>query len=166
MKNVKNHTQNEEGKKLTQNDNEKQQTFVNSVVRNQLINPEKFELAKNFRKNPTKSEEEVWKLLRNRNINNLKWRRQQIIDGFIADFYCSELNLVLEIDGSVHDGDEAKEYDEMRTAVFESRGIKTIRIKNEHCDKQHLIELIENYTSQPPLYSPLSTMERGLGGEV
>ena len=89
-----------------------------SVVRNQIINPDKLELARDFRKNPTEEEEEVWRLLRNRKIKNLKWRRQQIIDGFIADFYCAELNAVLEIDGSVHDSDEAKEYDEYRSSVF------------------------------------------------
>ena len=114
-----------------------------SVVRNQIINPDKLELARDFRKNPTEEEEEVWRLLRNRKIKNLKWRRQQIIDGFIADFYCAELNAVLEIDGSVHDTDEAKEYDEYRTSVFESRGIRTYRLRNEQCDKQHLEELIE-----------------------
>ena len=67
-----------------------------------------------------------------------------MIDGFIADFYCAELNVVLEIDGSVHDNEEVKEYDEYRTSVFESKGIKTFRLRNEDCDKQHIIELIEN----------------------
>ena len=63
---------------------------------------------------------------------------------FIADFYCTELNVVLEIDGSVHDNEEVKEYDAYRTSVFESKGIKTFRLRNEDCDKQHLTELIEN----------------------
>lgn len=113
------------------------------MVLNQEISPEKLELARHFRKNPTEKEDVVWELLRNRNIKNLKWRRQQVIDGFVADFYCAELNAVLEIDGSVHDSDEAKAYDEYRASVFESRGIKTYRLKNEDCDQQHLIELIE-----------------------
>ena len=114
------------------------------VIRNQKINPKKLELARRFRKNPTKSEDAVWQMLRNRQIKNLKWRRQQVIDGFIADFYCAELNVVLEIDGSVHDNEEVKEYDEFRTSVFASRGIRVYRLKNEDCDKQHLTELIEN----------------------
>jgi very-short-patch-repair endonuclease len=137
------------------------------IVRNQIINPEKLELAKYFRKNPTKSENIVWQMLRNRQINNLKWRRQQVIDGFIADFYCSELNTVLEIDGTVHDSEEEKEYDEIRTAVFDSKGIKTYRLRNEDCDLQHLTPLINNMiatASSKPL--PLSTLERGPGGEV
>ena len=117
------------------------------VIRNQKINPKKLELARHFRKNPTESEDIVWQLLRNRQIKNLKWRRQQVIDGFIADFYCAELNVVLEIDGSVHEKEEVKEYDEYRTSVFESKGIRTFRLKNEDCDKQHLIELVEKIIS-------------------
>ncbi len=113
-------------------------------IRNQKINPKKLEFARHFRKNPTESEDAVWQMLRNRQIKNLKWRRQQVINGFIADFYCAELNVVLEIDGSIHEKDEVKAYDEMRTSVFASRGIKTFRLKNEDCDKQHLTELIEN----------------------
>ena len=114
------------------------------VIRNQKINPKKLELARQFRKNPTESEDAVWQMLRNRQIRNLKWRRQQVIDGFIADFFCAELNAVLEIDGSVHDNEEVKEYDAFRTSVFEERGIKVYRLKNEDCDIQHLTELIEH----------------------
>ena len=114
------------------------------VIRNQKINPKKLELARRFRKNPTESEDAVWQMLRNRQIRNLKWRRQQVIDGFIADFYCAELNVVLEIDGLVHDAKDVKEYDAYRTSVFESKGIRVFRLKNEDCDKQHLTELIEN----------------------
>ena len=119
-------------------------TRFQGVIRNQKINPRKLELARQFRKNPTESEDLVWQMIRNRQIKNLKWRRQQVIDGFIADFYCAELNVVLEIDGSVHDTDEAKEYDSYRTSIFESKGIRTFRLRNEDCDKQHLTELIEN----------------------
>ena len=119
------------------------------VIRNQKINPKKLELARQFRKNPTESEDAVWQMLRNRQIKNLKWRRQQVIDGFIADFYCAELNVVLEIDGSIHKNEEVKEYDEYRTSVFEEKGIKVFRLKNEDCDKQHLTELIENIITTP-----------------
>ena len=136
------------------------------MVLNQKISPEKLELARHFRKNATEKEEMAWELLRNRKIKNLKWRRQQVIDGFVADFYCAELNAVLEIDGSVHDSDEAKEYDEYRASVFKSRGIKTYRLRNELCDKQHLEELMETIINDQRLPLPLSTVERGLGGEV
>ena len=124
-------------------------TSLYGIIRNQKINPKKQELARQFRKNPTESEDAVWQMLRNRQIKNLKWRRQQVIDGFVADFYCAELNVVLEIDGSIHDNEEVKEYDAYRTSVFESRGIKVYRLKNEDCDKQHLTELIEHILTSP-----------------
>ena len=89
-------------------------------------------------------------MLRNRQIKNLKWRRQQVIEGFIADFYCAELNVVIEIDGSIHDDEEVKEYDEYRTSVFASKGIRVYRLKNEDCDKKHLIELIETILNSVP----------------
>lgn len=118
-------------------------TGYRGVIRNQKINSKKLELAREFRKNPTESEDAVWQMLRNRQIKNLKWRRQQVICGYIADFYCAELKVVLEIDGSVHENEDVKAYDEFRTSVFESKGIRVFRLKNGDCDKQHLTELIE-----------------------
>ena len=119
-------------------------------IRDQWINPKKLELARQFRKNPTESEDAVWQMLRNRQIKNLKWRRQQVIEGFIADFYCAELNVVIEIDGSIHDDEEVKEYDEYRTSVFASKGIRVYRLKNEDCDRKHLTELIETILNSVP----------------
>jgi very-short-patch-repair endonuclease len=116
-------------------------------IRDQRINPKKLELARQFRKNPTESEDAIWQMLRNRQIKDLKWRRQQVIEGFIVDFYCAELNVVLEIDGSVHDKEEVKEYDEYRTSVFASKGIRVYRLRNDDCDKKHLTELIETIIS-------------------
>lgn len=66
---------------------------------------------------------------------------------------------VLEIDGNVHDSEEAKNYDEARTEIFAQHGIKTYRIKNEDCNLQNLLAIIE----QMPHPSPA---RRGAGGEV
>ena len=136
-------------------------TRYSGVIRNQKTNPKKLELAREFRKNPTESEDAVWQMLRNRQIKNLKWRRQQVIFGYIADFYCAELKVVLEIDGAVHKKEKVKEYDEFRTSVFESKGIRVFRLKNEDCDKQHLTELIENIiTCNSPHPSPDEKRDR------
>lgn len=132
-------------------------------IRNQKINPKKLELAREFRKNPTESEDAVWQMLRNRQIKNLKWRRQQVIYGYIADFYCAELKVVLEIDGSVHENEDVKAYDEFRTSVFESKGIRVFRLKNEDCDKQHLTELIDNIINNVRSPHPSPGEERGRG---
>jgi len=123
------------------------------LVRNQNIKRDKLELAKQFRKEATLSENIVWQLIRNRKIHNLKWRRQQIIEGFVADFYCSDLNVVLEIDGEVHDNDSAREYDQLRTEIFESLGITTYRLKNEDCDEEHITKLITDIINSLPLHT-------------
>ncbi len=107
--------------------------------------PKKIELAKQFRINQTAYENSVWNLLRNRQILNLKWRRQHIIEGYIADFYCPELHLVFELDGGVHDEPEVKEHDAIREAVFKEVGISTIRIKNEECDREYIIKKLVDY---------------------
>ncbi len=67
------------------------------------------EFAKGLRKRQTSAEELFWKIVRNRNMLNLKIRRQHPIGPFIVDFYCHELLLVIEIDGSIHDLEEVKE---------------------------------------------------------
>lgn len=48
----------------------------------------------------------------------LKFRRQQVIEPYIVDFYCHEIGLVIELDGSQHGTDEGREYDAERTKFF------------------------------------------------
>ena len=93
--------------------------------------PEILEKAKELKKNETEAEKILWKHIRNRGLNGLKFRRQHPIDCFIADFYCHELRLVIEIDGGIHDLPENKKYDIGRTHELEKFGIKVIRFKNE-----------------------------------
>ena len=64
----------------------------------------KIQLAREFRKNPTKSEEIMWGVLRNRQFLNFKFRRQFLIDGYLVDFFCHELRLAIEIDGEMAGG--------------------------------------------------------------
>ena len=54
-----------------------------------------------------------------------------MIDGFIADFYCHECGLVVEVDGGVHDEVGQQGHDAERTRIFESRGLRVMRAKNE-----------------------------------
>lgn len=76
----------------------------------------------------TPAERAVWEVLRANRLG-YHFRRQQIIDGYIADFYCHAAALVIEIDGPVHD--TQVEYDGRRTIALESRGIHVLRFKNE-----------------------------------
>jgi very-short-patch-repair endonuclease len=103
----------------------------NGIIFNQQVSTKKVLRARELRKGMTEAEKIFWETVRDRRLNNLKFRRQQIIDGFIADFYCDELNLCVEIDGPVHDLASQKEWDVERDAVLSRRGIKLIRITNE-----------------------------------
>jgi very-short-patch-repair endonuclease len=87
---------------------------------------------KDLRNNITPEELILWYRLKNKALG-YKFRRQHSIGRFIADFYCYEKKLVIELDGSQHL--DNIEYDQERTNYFESLGIKVIRFWNEDVDK-------------------------------
>jgi len=89
------------------------------------------ENARELRRLQTPAEELMWKLLRNRQFLGLKFRRQHQIGNYIVDFYCHEQQLVLEIDGEVHDTPEAKERDRERDAQLTGLGFRVLRLPNE-----------------------------------
>jgi very-short-patch-repair endonuclease len=75
--------------------------------------------------------------LRNRQVANAKFRRQQPIEGYIADFYCHEHKLIIELDGSQHFTDDGIKKDAQRTARLNALGIEVLRFDN----RQVLIEI-------------------------
>jgi very-short-patch-repair endonuclease len=90
-----------------------------------------FRNAKELRKSMTEAEELLWNQLRNNKLNGLKFRRQHPLDIFIADFYCHQKKLIIELDGGIHDSPEQKVYDEGRTADLEEKGFKLLRFRND-----------------------------------
>ena len=88
------------------------------------------EFAKVMRSNGTNVENLMWQLLRNKHFINLKFRRQHVISPYIVDFYCHEIGLVIELDGSQHGTDDAVEYDAERTQFLEALGFKVVRYWN------------------------------------
>ena len=87
-------------------------------------------LARENRCNPTKAESKVWnEILRMRQFADYKFLRQKPIYNYIVDFYCSELRLVIEIDGDSHA--ESIEYDAERTKVLEAFGLTVVRYSND-----------------------------------
>jgi|GEM_PF-581367 len=88
------------------------------------------ELARENRKNPTKAEQKMWnEVLRRKNFLDYKFHRQKPLDNFIADFYCSKLRLIIEIDGDSHT--DKKEYDEIRTEILNQYGLTVVRYTND-----------------------------------
>ncbi|RZK96644.1 MAG: endonuclease domain-containing protein [Methylobacterium sp.] len=91
----------------------------------QRVSARKIHLARQLRQQMTPAEATFWKHLR----GSIRARRQVLIAGYIADFYCSALRLVIEIDGPVHD--HQREYDRQRDEVMRGLGLQVIRITNE-----------------------------------
>ena len=92
---------------------------------------ETFRRAKHLRRNMTKPEKILWDELKSRKLDGLKFRRQHPLKYYIADFYCHEQKLVIEIDGEIHQEESYNDHDEIRSAVLENYGIKVIRFSNE-----------------------------------
>ncbi len=85
--------------------------------------------ARYNRKNPTPAELKLWKEVLNKDQLGYRFLRQKLLSGFIADFYCSKLLLVIEVDGEIHN--KQKEYDEKRSKVLNGLGIFVMRFSNE-----------------------------------
>jgi very-short-patch-repair endonuclease len=92
--------------------------------------PAILQLARDHRHPLTPAEAKIWKRVRNRGLG-FKIRRQHPIWRFIADFYCAEAKLVIEIDGDSHAEPDQEDYDRARTDWLVERGYKVIQIRNE-----------------------------------
>ncbi len=129
------------------------------VIQGAAIAARKLARARSFRRQPTPAEATAWSLLRGRRILGLKFRRQQVIAGFIVDFYCASLRLVLELDGAIHDDPVHAEYDVIRTQILSMLALDVLRIRADRISERARRELLAPY-SEPP--SP--ARERGVGG--
>ncbi len=85
---------------------------------------------KNLRSSQTEAETVLWERLRDRGFMGYKFYRQYGIGEYIADFYCPQQRLVIEIDGGQHHTGEVREYDDSREKFMSSLAIKTIRFSN------------------------------------
>jgi very-short-patch-repair endonuclease len=95
--------------------------------------------ARDMRHPLTRAEATVWARVRNRQLG-FKIRRQHPIDRFIADFYCAEAKLLIEIDGDSHTAPDQAEYDAARTEWLEARGYRVVRFEN--ADVHHDLEAV------------------------
>jgi len=88
------------------------------VVALQYVDDNKKRQARELRKNMTAAESVLWEHLRRKSLHGFKFRRQQVIEGFVADFFCEKAKLVVEVDGGVHETEMQKKIDEHRRAVL------------------------------------------------
>ena len=100
-----------------------------NIITNQRIADTTRQQALEMRQNMTPSERSLWSELRNNRLDGWHFRRQQIIDGFIVDFYCHKAGLIIEVDGPIHDSQQ--DMDAERGAVFLDGGLKILRFTND-----------------------------------
>ncbi len=115
------------------------------IIKNQQVTYAKVARSRELRATMTPAEREFWDMVRNRRMYGLKFRRQQIIDGVIVDFYCDSLGLCVEIDGGVHDSGERKDYDRNRDETLCRRGLKILRFTNDDVfnNRDYIIERLK-----------------------
>ena len=101
---------------------------VKNINPGQKVTKEKQERARELRRNMTPAEKRLWKEVRANKLG-VHFRRQQVIQGFIVDFYCHRVGLVVEVDGDVHD--LQKEEDERREKVLSEMGLRVVRFQND-----------------------------------
>jgi uroporphyrinogen-III synthase len=91
----------------------------------------KKEMARYLRKNLTFGEKVLWELLRNKNFEGLRFRRQHPKDNYIVDFYCKEKSLIIEIDGPLHEEEERKLKDTIREIYLQKKGYRILRFRDK-----------------------------------
>jgi 5-methyltetrahydrofolate--homocysteine methyltransferase len=128
-------------------------------------------IAKEMRKNPTEAKALLWEALRRKNIE-FKIKRQQVVDGYIADFVCIEKQVVIEVDGDIHLSSENKERDAERTRILKTQGYDVIRFSNQRVTENtdevvnEIKEFLDQKPTPPKSANFLLSSGEGAGGEV
>ena len=89
-----------------------------------------FQNASRFREVATAAEKSAWYLLRNRQLGGMKFRRQCPIGKYVADFYCCDAALAIELDGSIHSQPIQARKDSAKDLFLKKRGIYVLRVPN------------------------------------
>ena len=100
-----------------------------NIVIRQHVEEAKVQRAKELRQQMTEEERTLWDQLRGNQLRGLHFRRQQVIAGFIVDFYCHSCALAIEVDGEIHANQV--DYDAARDCALEERGIRVLRVTND-----------------------------------
>lgn len=113
-------------------------------------------LRRELRRNQTQVEKKLWRHLRSKQFEGLKFRRQEQIGQYIVDFVCYKEKLIIELDGSQHN--DAHEKDEIRDNWFKSQGFRVLRFWNNEVmiNIEGVLTVIrESCTNHPPLAPPI-----------
>ena len=134
-----------------------------AIVRRARVSRAKRDLARRLRRQATEAERRAWEALRDRRCLGLKFRRQQVVRGYIVDFYCAELRLAIEIDGALHDAPDQIFHDNLRALHLASEAdVLIVGIPNAAVSQENLRSLVQAVLDAKRL--PLSLQGEGAGG--
>ncbi len=108
--------------------------------------------ARGLRRASTEAEQKLWARLRNNRLMEAKFRGRHPIGPYVADLFCLEAKLVVELDGGGHDEDHQRRLDKARTQYLESRGYKVLRFWNSEVTQNIngvLDTIVEQLTASP-----------------
>ena len=104
------------------------------IVRGLPVKRVKQERARALRQTMTPAEKRLWQQLRAHRFDGMHWRRQQVIAGFIVDFYCAAAHLVVELDGPIHAAQA--DYDAARDRVLAAHNVRILRFTNREVNDE------------------------------
>ncbi len=120
---------------------------VPRIITGQNVDPAKLGQAKWLRRHQTRAEQVLWRRLRAGRLAGYHFRRQQVIAGFILDFYCHAVGLVVEVDGKVHSVQRV--HDAERDRVLASHGLSVLRVSNDEVEHNlgRVLKLISTHVA-------------------
>ena len=104
------------------------------IITGQNVSEQLKARVKELRQQMTSAESKLWQRLRANRLEGFHFRRQQVIDNYIVDFYCHAAGLVVEVDGGIHLEQEI--YDRERDEYLTRRGLKVLRFLNSEVEKE------------------------------
>ena len=118
------------------------------IVRGRRTDSAAINLARALRREMTYQERVLWHALRRNALDGLHFRRQQIIRGYIVDFYCHRARLAIEVDGPIHE--KSYDYDAVRDQFLSREGINVLRIPSQAIDlsPQSVLWLIREHAQK------------------
>jgi very-short-patch-repair endonuclease len=121
-------------------------------------------IAKSFRKRPTEAERVLWRYLRGKGLEELKFKRQQPIGKYIVDFVCFDKRVVIEVDGGQHARNKGKDIE--RDKWLEGQGFKVLRFWDNEVlgNIEGVLEVIKEVFSISPSPYPLPSREGRVKG--
>jgi very-short-patch-repair endonuclease len=114
-----------------------------------IYNPKLTEFAKQLRNNPTKSERLLWQQLKGDKLG-YDFHRQKPISYYIADFYCHQLHLVIELDGITHDDISVQIKDAKKEEYLFGKNISVLRFRDDEVfyEMDKVLETIRRYIEE------------------